>query len=276
MKGRELKPKKRNRLRLWVGKRVYTAARYALWHSGRVRFAKEYWPEPLPYTAFCHRTPLIRQLKNVDMWYQYNKVVNLRLAAAKLNGVVVRPSETFSYWRLIGKPSKRKGYVLGMVLENGTFCAGMGGGLCQMANLIYWMTLHTPLTVTERYRHGYDMFPDAGRTQPFGSGATCVYPYRDLMVRNDTQDTWQLLIHVGERYLEGAWRASAPMEQRYEVFEREHRMQREYWGGFSRHNVLYRRQFDIATGTLRCEEFIAENHALMTYDPFLPAGTPSN
>ena len=30
---------------------------------------------------------------------------------------------------------------------------------CQLANLIYWMTVHTPLTVVERHRHGYDVSP---------------------------------------------------------------------------------------------------------------------
>ena len=59
-----------------------------------------------------------------------------------------------------------------------------GGRPVQMTNLLYWMTLHTPLTVTERWRHGYDVFPDSNRTQPFGSGATCFYNYMDLMVRN--------------------------------------------------------------------------------------------
>lgn len=44
------------------------------------------------------------------------------------------------------------------------------------------MALHTPLTVTERHRHGYDVFPDAERTIPFGSGATCFYNYGDLMI----------------------------------------------------------------------------------------------
>lgn len=45
----------------------------------------------------------------------------------------------------------------------------------------------TPLTVVERYRHSHDVFPDANRTQPSGSGATCAYPHRDLMIRNDTE-----------------------------------------------------------------------------------------
>ena len=72
----------------------------------------------------------------------------------------------------------------GMVLHNGGFKPGVGGGLCQLSNLIYWMTLHTPLTVVERWRHSYDVFPDAERTQPFGSGATVAYNHIDLQIRN--------------------------------------------------------------------------------------------
>ena len=47
---------------------------------------------------------------------QRNKIVNLRLAAARLDGILLRPGETFSYWKLIGKPTRRKGYLDGMVL----------------------------------------------------------------------------------------------------------------------------------------------------------------
>lgn len=33
--------------------------------------------------------------KDVDMWLQHNKVTNLRIAAKELNGVVLKPGETF-------------------------------------------------------------------------------------------------------------------------------------------------------------------------------------
>lgn len=46
----------------------------------------------------------------------------------------------------------------------GRIGSDVGGGLCQLSNLIFWMTFHTPLTVTERYRHSHDVFPDANRT----------------------------------------------------------------------------------------------------------------
>ena len=115
----------------------------------------------MPYLVFTHKTPLFRQLKDVEMWLQHNKVKNLEIASQKINGILIKPGETFSYWRLIGKPTKRKGYVDGMILFYGKIMTGIGGGLCQLSNLIYWMTLHSPLTVTERYRHSYDVFPDS-------------------------------------------------------------------------------------------------------------------
>ena len=43
--------------------------------------------ELLPEVQFSHHTPLLRKLKDVDMELQYNKVVNLRLAAEKIDRV---------------------------------------------------------------------------------------------------------------------------------------------------------------------------------------------
>jgi len=182
----------------------------------------------------------------------------------------IKPGETFSYWRLIGKPTKLKGYKKGMVLKSGTVTAATGGGLCQLSNLIYWMTIHTPLTVTERHRHGYDVFPDANRTQPFGSGATCFYNYGDLMIKNNTTDTFQLHLKMTEEYLEGAWLCNHPPEFKYEVYEKEHIMQSQFWGGHTRHNSIYRKKYD-QHGNLLDDEFVIENHAIMMYAPFITA-----
>jgi vancomycin resistance protein VanW len=211
----------------------------------------------------------MRQLKDVDMWLQHNKVTNLKLAAPRIHGILIRPGETFSYWRLIGKPSRMKGYAKGMVLHGGTFSAGTGGGLCQLSNLIFWMAAHSPLTVVERHRHGYDVFPDSNRTQPFGSGATCAYPHRDLMIRNDTQQTFQLCLRVGETHLEGEWRAMAPPSVTYHILERDARIEQAAWGGYIRHNALYREIKD-AEGRLLEEQFLFENDAIMMYSPLLP------
>ncbi|MFZ5351930.1 MAG: VanW family protein [Bacillota bacterium] len=271
----EMKPKKRNIIRITAGKLYYTCIRYVYWYFSKTRFARNTDNNLQPCIVFEHKTPLLRKLKNVDMWLQHNKVKNLAIAIKALDRIIIRPGETFSFWRVVGKPTRFKGYVKGLVLFSGGFGTGIGGGLCQMTNLIYWMTLHTPLTVKERYRHSYDVFPDADRTQPFGSGATCVYNYRDLQICNNTEETYQLHIYLTEEHLCGEWRASNHSSFRYEVYEKEHHIDHEIWGGYTRHNTICRKVFD-RDGTYLYEEYLTENHAIMMYPPFLNKGCNSD
>lgn len=263
-----LKYKKRSELRLKCGVAFYTMRRYLLWMSGKYRFASTKNEKKLPEVQFSHRTVLLRKLRDVDMRYQYNKIQNLKLAVHRIDKILLLPGQTFSYWKLIGRPSYRKGYLDGIVLHAGKVGKGCGGGLCQLSNLIFWMTLHTPLEVMERHRHGYDVFPDSDRTQPFGSGATCFYPHGDLMIYNPTDEPYQLCLRVGEKYLEGEWRSTAPLRYIYRIVERNHEMRSEWWGGFSRHNELYRQTL-TSQGELVEEYLAVENHALMMYSPFL-------
>lgn len=261
-------PVRRSWLRLRLGKAYYAGKRYLLWCSARFRWAKERQGERLPCIQSAHATPLLRHLRGDQMEWQRNKVVNLKLAVARLDGLILHPGETFSYWKLIGKPTRQKGYREGMVLFLGQIGSDVGGGLCQLSNLIFWMTLHTPLTVVERYRHSHDVFPDAYRTQPFGSGATCAYPHRDLMIRNDTGQDFQLCLRVGETHLQGEWRAMRPPERRYEVVERDARIDQAAWGGYIRHNALYRDVYDLQGNFLE-EQFLFTNDAIMMYSPLL-------
>ncbi len=263
-----MKKIKRSWLRLICGRGYYTLRRYWDWHFSGKQFAKERGVlEEYPLVIFRHQTPLIRNLPQAELWLQRNKITNLQIALARLDGILLRPGETFSYWRLIGKPTKAKGYLAGMVLYNGQIKAGIGGGLCQLSNLIYWMTLHTPLNVNERWRHSYDVFPDEKRTVPFGSGATCAYPFLDLQITNHTEETWQLHLYLTETELVGEWRARRAADYHYQIYEAEHRITHEL-GGYVRQNVLRRKVFD-QEGQLVNDELIAVNRALMMYQPYL-------
>jgi vancomycin resistance protein VanW len=210
---------------------------------------------------------LNRPLKGVDTWLQENKRHNIALAIACLDRVVLNPGRTFSYWKSIGNPTKKKGYLPGMVLDQGTFKAGTGGGLCQLSNLLYWMTLHTPLTVTERWRHGYDVFPDVRRTQPFGSGATCFYPFLDLAVKNETSQRFQLRVFIEGEFLVGEWRSDQINPKTYSIEERDHRIEQAPWGGYVRMNTIVRRVYEL--GAFLEEEIVAKNEAVMMYSPLL-------
>jgi vancomycin resistance protein VanW len=267
-----LKPIKRSPLRIYFGKKYYRFKRYLDWYLGGKKFAKQKENSLLPYVNYVHKTPLLRKLKDVDMWLQDNKVTNIKIASKRLNGIIIKPGETFSYWRLIGNTTKRKGYVDGMILFYGKVTTGVGGGLCQLSNLIYWMTLHSSLTVTERYRHSYDVFPDSKRSQPFGSGATCAFNYLDLQIKNETNQTYQLVIYLTDTHLVGEWRAEFPSTRTYEVYEKEHWITHEFWGGYVRHNTIYRKEYNM-DNELIDDEFITENHAIMMYEPLLTEGT---
>jgi vancomycin resistance protein VanW len=204
------------------------------------------------------------------MWLQENKVHNLKLAVKKLDGLIIRPGERFSYWKTIGKTGKRQGYKKGMILFYGKVINDYGGGLCQLSNLLYWMFLHSALDVVERHRHSYDVFPDAKRTQPFGSGATCVYNYRDLQIENNTKANYQLKLCVDDGFLKGKLLADCKQEYSYLIYEKNHQIRHSYFGAYIRRNEICRKIFDKNEKEI-CDEYITENHALMMYQPFLEA-----
>ena len=267
------KPKRRSTLRRFFGSLYYRAKKRNEWRNPKSRFAQTHANERLPFIVATHQSVLLRQLKNVDMWMQLNKINNLHLAAKQLNGLLLKPGETFSYWRQIGEPTTKKGYLSGMILREGHVIAGVGGGLCQLSNLLYWMTLHTPLTITERWRHSYDVFPDAQRTLPFGSGATCSYPNIDLQITNTTNETYQLSLEFTSTHLVGTWLSTAPITTSYEIEEREPHLKHEIWGGYTRNNELWRITKNRSSNEYLGEEKIAENHAAMMYEPLLPSKT---
>jgi vancomycin resistance protein VanW len=172
---------------------------------------------------------------------------------------------------LIGKPTYKKGYLDGLVLTPyGSFKPGLGGGLCQLSNLLYWMTLHTALMATERHRHSFDVFPDVDRKQPFGAGATCSYCSYDLQIFNGTTSDYQLFVYLTEENLVGEWKSTEKQMNRYEVYEKEHSITTGF-GRYIRNNVIYRRIYNTNIGLIK-DEYVIENHAYMSYSPFLTDG----
>lgn len=257
-------------MRSLLGPLFFAMKRWFYWYCSPTGFANEQRTDSLPIQAATHQSPLIRPFQGLDVRLQQNKVKNLHLAIAKLNGLVIHPGETLSYWRQIGNPTARKGYLPGMVLKRGRVSEGIGGGLCQLSNLIYWMTLHTPLTVIERWRHSYDVFPDANRTLPFGSGATCSYPNIDLQIKNETQHAYQLRLALDSNHLVGAWLSDAASAYTYVVSEKNHRFEHEISGAYTRRNEIWRATYAKSDGRLIDERLITSNNAVMMYPPLLP------
>ena len=252
--------------RLSVLKETFLRDCWDLFH--RTRFAKTRQTAPLPALVKGHRSVIERPLAGVDPQLQKNKAVNLALAGDKINGLVIRPGEVFSFWHTVGDATARRGYLPGLTISSGRLGADYGGGLCQLANLIHWMVLHSPLTVTELHHHTDAIFPDEGRRVPFGTGTSIFYKNVDYRFRNDTDTPVQLLIWQQDGDLCGELRAAKAFPCRYRIVEEDHHFAREADGEYYRSSRIYRLTLD-ADGEVTEKTLLLRNHSRVLYDPAL-------
>ncbi|MBS1795717.1 MAG: VanW family protein [Acidobacteria bacterium] len=230
-----------------------------------VAFAAERQTESLPFTVKNHQSLLRRRLGSLDMRFQENKVVNLDIAHRTIDGLLIRPGETFSFWRRVGQTTADKGYLEGLQLSRGEIRTGIGGGLCQLANLLLWMAFHSPLRIAERHHHSFDPFPDDRRVLPFGSGASVFYNYIDLRFFNPTETTFQLRLRLTDEHLKGSLLSDAQLPNTYHVFEKNHRFLSQNGRNY-RQNEIWRELIDRRTGNRVAEELLVKNFAEVKYD----------
>lgn len=215
-------------------------------------FAVERADRDLPVAILEHRLPLRRRLAGVDPVLFENKRRNLELAIARLDGVLLKPGKIFSLWRLVGPPSAARGYVEGLVLQRGRPARGIGGGLCQLANALFWLALHSELKIVERHHHSLDLFPDDGRRVPFGTGASIVYNFKDLRFANEGARCYQFRLSLTQDELVARLLADAEPASRFRVCEAEHSFVQTPEGLYRR-NLILREVADAAGRPLRTE-----------------------
>ena len=232
----------------------------------KTRFAHERTQDSLPVVVYRHNSLIRRRLGNVNMQLQENKATNLALAVQHIDGLLIRPGETFSVWKQVGRTTQRKGYKEGLTIAKGKPSQGIGGGLCQLSNLIHWLVLHSDLTITEHHHHdGLDLFPDYGRQIPFGTGTSISYNYIDYRVRNDTANTYQLRLHVDGEYLCGELHAAETLPHTFHIHAENEYFSREQ-GVVYRNGQVYRDIIDRTTGQVLDSQLIRTNHARVMYE----------
>lgn len=229
------------------------------------KIAKTISNEELPNIVKGHSSILIRKLNGVDLRLQENKVTNIMLACNKVNGIIIHPGETFSYWRTIGKATKKKGYKEGLVIGRNGMTSGYGGGLCQMANMIHWLVLNSPLKATELHHHSDALFPDERRRVPFGTGTSVCYNNVDYRFKNDTDQDVQILVWCEKGELCGELRSEREFPCRYKLVEENHHFKKE-GDKYYRISQVYREVIDRETNDVLYRELILDNHSQVMYD----------
>lgn len=219
----------------------------------------------LPNIVKSHSSILVRKLHGVDIQLQENKVTNIRIACTKVNGIIINPGETFSYWRTIGKATEKKGYKKGLVVMNEGIGSGYGGGLCQMANMIHWLVLNSPLEVTELHHHSDALFPDERRRVPFGTGTSVYYNNVDYRFKNTTDQKVQILVWIEGGELCGELRSEKAYPYRYKLVEENNHFRKE-GDDYYRISQVYRLVIDKETNEQVRKELILDNHSRVMYD----------
>ncbi|MEG0615660.1 MAG: VanW family protein [Oscillospiraceae bacterium] len=232
----------------------------------RKKFAKSKLNEPLKNLVYSSKSLIRRKLGNANPLLQENKAINLKLSAPKVTGILIKPNEIFSFWKLVGSCTAKKGYKEGLTINSGKVSSGIGGGMCQFTNLLHWLVLHTPLEIVEHHHHdGLDLFPDFGRTIPFGTGTSILYNYLDYRFVNKTSNTFQIIISLTDKYFCGEIRSAEPLSQSYHIVSEDENFTEES-GIIYRNGNVFRECVDKKTGDLLSKQLIKVNHAKVLYD----------
>ena len=232
---------------------------------GKDKIAKTHSKKELPNIVKSHSSILIRKLYGVDIKLQENKVTNIMIACNKINGIVIHPGETFSFWSTLGPTDKKHGYKKGLIIGRNGMSSDYGGGLCQMANMIHWLVLNSPLEVTELHHHSDALFPDERRRVPFGTGTSVCYNNVDYRFKNNTDQDVQILVWCENGELCGELRSEREFPCRYKLVEENHHFKKE-GEKYYRISQVYRIVIDRLTNEELYKELILDNHSAVLYD----------
>ena len=111
-----------------------------------------------------------------------NRRHNIKVGAAKLNGVLIAPGEEFSLNKTLGNIDGSTGYLPELVIKGNKTIPEYGGGLCQIGTTAFRVALDAGLPITERRPHSYRV----SYYEPAGMDATIYSPSPDLKFINDT------------------------------------------------------------------------------------------
>lgn len=115
-----------------------------------------------------------------------NRIHNLSLGAKRINGVLVKPQETFSFNGAVGGVSEASGYKKAYVISAGRTILDDGGGICQVSTTVFRAVLAAGLPIISRTAHAYRVGYYEQRGFKPGLDATVWSPAVDFVFKNDT------------------------------------------------------------------------------------------
>ncbi len=134
----------------------------------------------------------------VESPHSYNppRTRNLELACEQINGLILKPGETFSFNKVVGQRTAERGFQEAGVYVGADTVDQLGGGVCQVASTVYYCTLQAELEVIERTEHRY-----VPAYIPWGMDATVYWGSLDYQFRNNSSYPIRIEAECNSRYV---------------------------------------------------------------------------
>lgn len=116
-----------------------------------------------------------------------NRKKNIKNAVNKLNGILIKPGDTFSTLEYTRPFTLEGGYFPELVIKGDEMKAEIGGGLCQIGTTLFRMAMNSGMEIVERRNHSLVIshYNDPVNNLP-GTDATVYDPAPDFKFKNDT------------------------------------------------------------------------------------------
>ncbi len=109
------------------------------------------------------------------------RVDNIHRIADLIDGVLVKPGDTFSINAHVGERTPQNGFKPAPTIVLGEMKDTIGGGISQFATTFFNAALNAGLEIVERQPHSYYF-----SRYPMGHEATLSFPKPDVIIKNDT------------------------------------------------------------------------------------------
>lgn len=122
-----------------------------------------------------------------------NRLTNLQLACAAINGYCVEPGATFSFNEVVGQRTTKRGYKKATVYQSGEIAEDIGGGICQVSTTLWNAAMKANCEIVEWHEHSRPVsYVDRGKD------ATVSWGSQDMKFKNTSSYPMYIIAYVSE------------------------------------------------------------------------------
>jgi vancomycin resistance protein YoaR len=113
--------------------------------------------------------------------YAEYRLINIHRAAKWMDGTIVQPGEIFSYNKAVGERTEARGFVPGIMIDNGVLKKDLGGGVSQVATTTWNAAWFSGLELVQHKPHSFYI-----SRYPAGRESTVAWPNVDVKFKNNS------------------------------------------------------------------------------------------